>query len=442
MANYQKFFDEAKKQNIEALEISVTKNKNFSFSLFRSEIDSYQISDSFALEARGIYHGKIGYARSEKMDATTVDYILSHIKENATLTTSEDTPFIFKGSEKYHKKNIYSKALENTPAEEKIVMLKELDGKIRAKSNKINEVEAFYEETTSDFSMLNSYGLKLTSKSNYSVVYASALANDESGETKNGMSFKILEDLSKWNIEEMADKVVSETLSQFGSKPCKSGKYKCVLGPSAVSSLLSAYLANLSSEQVQKNASLLANKKNEKVASSKLTVTENPLQKNVFFRYFDDEGVATYNKALIKNGVLQTYLYNLKTANKDSVASTGNGYKGRGGQVGISLVNVAIKPGKLSEEELVEKAGNGIYIDELSGLHAGLNAQSGNFSLLSKGFLIEDGKKTKPVALITSAGNLFDIFKNVTAVGNNVEMRPNSYQVPSLLIKEISISGE
>ena len=90
----------------------------------------------------------------------------------------------------------------------------------------------------------------------------------------------------------------------------------------------------------------------------------------------------------------------------------------------------------------MEKAGNGIYIDELSGLHAGLNAQSGNFSLLSKGFLIEDGKKTKPVALITSAGNLFDIFKNVTAVGNNVEMRPNSYQVPSLLIKEISISGE
>ncbi len=442
MADYQKFFEKAKEEHLEALELSITKSRHFSFSLFRHEIDSYQIADSFLLEARGIYQGKIGYARSEKLDRSTAEYIIHHIKENASLSTSEDAPEIFAGSKEYHKKNIYSRKLANMSADDKIAIIKELDAKIREKSDKITEVETFFEESESDFTLINSYGLKLTSKNNYAVVYASAIANDESGETKNGMSFKILEDLNKLDTEEVSSKVVEETLSQFGSRPCKSGKYRCVFGPSAVSSLLSAYLANLSSEQVQKNSSLLAGKKNERIASAKLTVSENPLQKNVFFRYFDDEGVATSNKTLIRNGILKTYLYNLKTAKKDDVESTGNGYKGRGGQIGISMVNVAIKPGHYNEKQLFEKAGDGIYIDELSGLHAGLNAQSGNFSLLSKGFLIENGKKGRPVSLITSAGNLFDVFNQIIAVGNNVTMRPNSYQVPSILVKEISISGE
>ena len=104
---YDKFFEKAKEVGIDALELSITKSTKFSFSLFKNEIDSYSIADSFRLSARGIFDGKMGYASSEKIDSTTVDYIIEHIKENATLNTSDDKPFIFPGSSKYHKKNVF-----------------------------------------------------------------------------------------------------------------------------------------------------------------------------------------------------------------------------------------------------------------------------------------------------------------------------------------------
>ena len=442
MANYRKFFTRASEEGLEALELSITKTSNFSFGLFRNEIDSYEISDSFVLNARGIYQGKTGYASCEKADEDAVNYVISHIKENAELSTSADESIIFAGSEKYHKKNVYNKKLAETGKAEKIAFVKKLDAGIKETNPLIAEVETAYRETSEEFILMNSHGLNLKSRTNYAFIYSSAVAADESGDTKNGFNMEILTDLDKLDRDAFVRKVVEKTISQFGSAPCKSARYRCVLSPAAVSSLLAGYVSNLSSAQVQKKSSLLEGKLNQQVASRKLTVYEKPLMPNAFFRYFDDEGVATCDKTLIKNGVLNTYLYNLRTAGKDGVASTGNGYKKGGNSIDIGLVNVCVKPGKLTEKELIEKCGNGIYIDDLSGIHAGLNPQSGNFSLLSSGFLIENGKLTRPVALITSAGNIFDVFNNVQAVGNNVETQMNTYQVPSMLVKSIMISGE
>ena len=101
--NYNKFFSKAKEEGLEALELSITKSSQLSFSLFKNEIDSYSISDSFVLSARGIYNGKLGYATSEKLDSSTIDYIINKIKANANVITSEDKQFIFPGSKKYSK---------------------------------------------------------------------------------------------------------------------------------------------------------------------------------------------------------------------------------------------------------------------------------------------------------------------------------------------------
>ena len=439
--NYNKFFERAKEEGIEALELSISKSQSLSFGLFRNEIDSYSVSDSFKLSARGIFNGKLGYASSEKLDKTTVDYIISHIKENASFNTSDDKAFIFKGSEKYHKKNVFNKVLAETPATTKVEFVKDLDRRVKEKDSRIQEVETQYQEETEEFTLLNSYGLKLNSKQNYAVVYSSAVATDDLGETKNGFELKLLTDLSEVNKDEFASKVVKKTIEQFGSAPCKSDKYKCIFNPGSTAQLLSFFLNSISSEEVQKNTSLLKDKLGQQVCSKKITITESPLLKNVFFRYFDDEGVATSNKTLVKNGVLQTYLYNLTTADKDGVETTGNGYKA-GSSIGIRAINVGIKPSKISEEELIAKVKNGVYISDISGLHAGMNAQSGNFSLISQGFMIRDGKLAEPISLITVAGNLFDLFNNVAAVGSNVELQPNSYAVPSIFVRSIQISGK
>lgn len=439
--NYNKFFELANEKKIEALELYIVKNTKFSFSLLNKDIDSYTSCSSFKISARGIYNGKMGYASSEKLDNTTPEFIISKIIENASLITNNDIPTIFKGSEKYHKKNVFSKELEQTKPEEKIALVKEIINNINNLEPRIRDIESQYEDDVDEITLINSYGLKLTSKANYCYVYVSGVADDDRNETKNGYKLKLYNSIKECDSLTFAKEVIKNVISKFNSEPCETKKYKAVFSPSTSASLLQFFLSNLSMEEILKGSSLFKDKINAKIASSKITIQENPLTKNFFFRYFDDEGVATYNKTIIKNGKLLTYLYNLDSSKKCNTNSTGNGYK-NGNKIETSLVNVYVKPGKLSEEQLFEKMGEGIYITELEGLHAGMNAKSGNFSLQSQGFLVENGKITRPVSLITVAGNLFTFFQNVIEVGNNNELQTSSYNVPSLLVKEISISGK
>ncbi len=441
MLKYNKIFKKAKEENIEALELTIKKSNRFSFSFFKDEINSYKMSDSFVISARGIYNGQMGTAESEKFDKNTADYLISRIKENAMLLDSDDQPYIFEGSKKYKKKNVFNKKLAAASAEEKVKAIEKLYLAVKNSNKLIENVQTYYQEETEEYIILNSYGLKLNSKTNYALVYTVATAVDENGETKVGRVYRFISDLDELDENQFAQEIVNKTIAQFGSSPCASGKYKCVLSPKVTSSLLSALLASVSAEQVQKKTSLLADKLEEKICSSKITVIESPLKRNPFFRYFDDEGVATYDKTVIKNGVLKTYAYNLQTAHRDNVESTGNGYKSRD-KIATGFVNIAMKPGNLNKQQLLEKTGKGIYIEEVEGTHAGLHPQSGNFSLSASGFLIEDGKKGQPVSLITVAGNIFDVFKDVIAVGKEVELQLNGYEVPSILVKKIAISGK
>ena len=436
---YDIYFEEAKNKNITELELSISKSYSLSFSWFRGELESYSTSYTTSLSARGTYNGKAGYANTEKIDRDSISYILDKIKENASVNNSSDEVIIFKGSPKYHKKNVYNPALSKISTDEKIALLKELERLILKADSHISDVELSYSEGIDEYKLMNSYGLNLQSKANYLAISVQVVATGEDGETKTGYKTFIDNNLDKFNLSEFVEDVVDKTISQLNGKPCVSKKYKAVLNPNVTAALMGFFISNAIADEVQKNTSLFKGKLHQLVASKKVTIEERPLDKNVFFRYFYDEGVATYNKKIVNRGVLETYLYNLATAKKDGVESTGNGYRGSG-KVGTSTGNVVLKPGKKSEQELFELIGDGIYITEVEGLHAGMNAQSGNFSLQARGYLIENGKRGKPVCLITIAGNLFDLFKDIKEVGSNSEIVGESTS-PSVYIKKLAVSG-
>jgi len=202
-------------------------------------------------------------------------------------------------------------------------------------------------------------------------------------------------------------------------------------------------MSSVNGDNVNKGKSMLKDKLNEVVASNKLTLIEDPLNKELSFLYrnFDDEGVATYKKNIIEKGVLKTYLYDIEAAKRAKVEPTGNGYRSSNG-IRISTGLLEVKPGKNSLEEVMKKANNGIYIEELIGLHAGINALSGDFSLQSTGYLFENGKRTQTVNLITTAGNLFDLLKDIVSIANDSKYTLSGIKSPSVLVKSLSISGK
>ena len=441
MSKYDKFFALAKEAGLEQVELSIAESRSLNISLFHGEVEEYKDNNGYSILARGILNGKCGAAACDVWNKDKAAWLVKEIVANAKVIENDDPIFIFKGSEKYHKVNTFNKELENVSIDDKMNALYALEKACKEIDPRIVEVAGTeFSQTSEKVTLVNSNGLNLVQKSNYFTFVAQCVAK-QGEQTKSGYDFFLDNDFSKFNAQEFAKKVVKATVDQLGGEACETNKYKAVLHPDVVTSLLRAYLGHAEAEEVQKKSSLFIGKLGQKIASKKVTIEDKPLSKNVFARWFDDEGVATYNKPIIKNGVLQTYLYNLTTAAKDGVKSTGNGFGG-GSKRGISSAFLSLKPGKKSLDELFEMVGNGVYITDVSGLHAGLNPQSGNFSLQSTGFMIENGKKGKPLDLITVGGNLLDVFKDVLEVGNDVTVSPSGVSAESLLIKKIAVSGK
>ena len=438
---YDKFFELAKQAGLQDAELYVGETYSLSFSLFHSEVDNYSSNKSMVILARGILNGKFGTATCDSWSAQKAKYLVDEIVANAKVIENDDPAFIFEGSKKYKKVNTFNRELEKISVDEKMKKLFDLENLIKNGDPRIIEVAAVgYEEEASSTTIMNSKGLKLTQKSNYFVYYGEAVAR-ENEQTKSGFDLYLGNNLAEFKPEETAKEVVRKTVSQLGGEACESNTYKAVLSPSVVKDFLNFYVGNADAEEVQKRSSLFIGKLGQKIASKKITIEDKPLQRNVFARWFDDEGVATYNKAIIKNGVLQTYLYNLTTAAKEGVETTGNASRG-GSKMGISPFFMSLKPGKKTQEELFKDVNDGVYITTVTGLHAGLNPQSGNFSLQSSGFLIKNGKLDKPLDVITVSGNLIDIFKDVIEVGSDVKVFPSATSCSSLLIKKIVVSGK
>jgi len=440
--NAKKFFDLAKARGFEAADLSMESGHSMSMSVFHGELENYSEENTSSCIARGIIDGKFGSCVTEQFDKNTIDFLLNSIESNAKLIETDDPAIIFKGSEKYRRGNFYDETIFNSPFEEKSNLLLEIEKKLYAYDKRINEVASVsYDETEGESILVNSYGLKLRmKKSEYSI---SAEITAKSGDEIRS-DFKIVAglDYHDLNVDEFVKDLADRVLSKLGSTQCKSKKYPVVLDPSCSAVLLRAYLSSANAEDIQKNSSLFVGKLHQQVASKKLTVVENPLAKNIFFSYFDDEGVATSKKNILKKGVLETYLYTLETAAKDGVQPTGNGSRGAG-KASASLAYLEIKPGRKTESEIISSIKEGVYITDLEGLHAGLNARSGNFSLQAQGFMIKDGKISEPLSLITLAGNLQEMFMNIKEIAAEPKfLVGNRASCPSFYFKKMSVSGK
>ena len=440
MGKYDKFFALAKEAGLQEVELYISESRSLSISLFHGEVDEYKDNNGYSILARGILNGKCGSATADVWNKDKAAWLVKEMVANAKVIENDDPIFIFKGSEKYHKVNTFNKDLENVSIDQVMKGLQDVEKNCRELDPRIIEVAGTeYHQSSDKTTLINSNGLNLVQKNNYYYFVVQCVAK-EGEQTKSGYDFFFDNDFSKFDAKKFAKKVVDQTVAQLGGEACASNKYKAILHPDVVTSLIKAYVGHANAEEVQKKSSLFIGKIGQKIASKKVTIEDRPLQKNPFARWFDDEGVATYNKAIVKNGVLQTYLYNLTTAAKDGVQTTGNGYGG--GKKGVESTFLYLKPGKKSLDELFAEVGNGVFITEVSGLHAGLNPQSGNFSLQSTGFMIENGKKGKPLDLITVSGNLLDIFQDVIEVGNDTYVSPSGVSAQSLLIKKIVVSGK
>ncbi|SET21109.1 TldD/PmbA family protein [Anaerobranca gottschalkii] len=442
-----KLFAKGKEHGFTDMEIYFTRSNNFSVKIFKGEVDDYSVADESGLAFRGLYKGKMGYSFTEKVDESSIDILVEEAKGNAMIIEDEDEVEIFSGSPQYSDYDGYNPELENFTAEMKIQFAKKLEEAAFAQDKRVVAVNyCLMASGEGEKIISNTKGLEKRAKDNLAYTYLSVVVKD--GENiKTGAKFLGSTQIEDFNAEEIAKKAVNEALAMLGAETVKSKTYPVIFRNDMANSLLATFSSIFSAENVQKDLSLLKGKIGEIIANEKVTLIDDPLMKNgLASTPFDAEGVATYTKEIISQGRLNTFLHNLKTAKKDRVKSTGNGYKASfKGAVGIAPTNMYIKPGNKTFEELVATIDEGLVITEVQGLHSGTNTVSGDFSLAAQGFLIEKGKIVRPVDQITIAGNFYEVLQDIEEVGNDLEFGLPSrgyFGSPSLKIKKIAVSGK
>lgn len=443
----EKLFEEGKKQGLDDMEVYYGGGSSLSLKVFEKELDGYSLSESEGLSFRGVYKGKMGYSYTEKVDETSIDFLIKGAIENAQVIDSDDEECIFEGSKEYREVNNFNPQLEKVREEEKIKFVKELEEECFNLDKRIAKVDTcIYGDGYGETVMSNSKGLYLQEKSNIAYTYVVVVAK-ENDDIKTGFAYRTGNDFSKFNAKELAEEAVKDALSQLGASSIKSGDYTIVLRNNASADLLEAFSGIFSAENVQKDLSLLKGKLGKKIGSDIFSIIDDPfMEGGLASKSFDGEGVACKYKKVVDKGILTTYLHNLKTAKKDNVETTGNASKSSyKSPIDITPTNFYIEKGNKSFDEIISSIDKGILISDLQGLHSGLNTVSGDFSLAAAGYEIEDGKIKRPVEQITVAGNYFELLKNIEEVASDLKFGlPGGAYIgsPSIKIKKLSVAGE
>lgn len=441
-----KLFIEAKKSDFNDFEVYYSGGDSFVVKIFEGKVNDYRVNTSHGISFRGLFKGKMGYSYTEAFDDDAIGMLIDNAMENAQVIENEDKQFIFAGSDSYENVISFNNSLEKVGVQEKIDTALALEKLAKEGHKAIDSVaHTVLQSGSGEIKIKNSKGLDLSFKDNLLFCYVVPIA--KSGDKMvDGSSYQIVRDFKDLDIKKIAQEAVDNAVSMLEAGPVKSGEYKILFDNECAGDIISAFAGIFSAENTQKDLSLLKGKENTKIASELLTIIDDPLLKNgPISMPFDSEGVATYTKNIVENGVLKTLLHNLKTAEIDGVKSTGNASKGSyKSSVAVSGSNFFIKPGDKSFEELCMIVNEGLIITEVSGLHAGANAVSGDFSLLAKGFKIIDGKKCDAVEQITIAGNFFTLLNDIIYIGSDLKFGlPGSSCIgsPSLVIKSLSVAS-
>ena len=431
----------------EECEASFAQNGSMSIDILKGEVSSYENSATSTLSFRGLKNGQMGYCSTNILSEDSIEFLLKSAMENCEVLNDEDPQFIYcdENNKNLYFSQIKDAYLKNTYNSFSKLGLK-LEKAILALDERIDAVDNLSLACTrGPYLIINSKGLHSYRDTDGMSIYAGARATDSDGSVKSGGHYWIGNDIDEFDMDKFLKRFKENLIGKMGAKSCKSGSYKTIIKSEAFQQFFMAFFGNFTATLMQRGLSILAGKEGEKIASDVFTLREEPMYDKALSKIpFDDEGVLTTDKAIIDKGVFATALYDLRSAYKAGRKSTGNGFRS-GSAVSEAPTNLIVEAGDKSFEQLCEEAGEGIILTDLSGLHAGLNPISGDFSLLCEGYLIENGRQGRPVEQITVAGNFYSVIKDIISVGNdiiNVPSGEGEFFAPSVLIRELSISGE
>ena len=434
----------AKKAGIGDYELYYVSREESEVSMFNGETTDFTASLTGGVAFRCILGGHVGSAGTQDLSPAQAESLVRRAMDNALTLEKETEAFFAEGGAVYP---------ECKPADMPVLTPEALtkaafdaNEALKVSHEKITDrcsTQAVTQQTKT--CLVNSRGVDLTWSSSVDAVVLGAVVSDG---TEDNDDYDIKAgDPASLDLKEIAKKTAARAAAKLGAGVAPTGAYPVIFAPEAMYQMVLTFASAFSAENARKGLSALRDKEGEVIASPLVTLTDDPFwPENPYSRIFDGEGSPTARKEVISGGVLKTLLYDLSSAHAAGKRTTGNASRSDyDSPVSIQPYTFVLAPGELTEEELLAKCGNGVWIDSLGGTHAGANPISGDFSLQSSGFLVENGKKTAAVRSFTVSGNFFDLLKDITALSDKAVL-PRiglpSVAAPAVLVRELTISGK
>jgi PmbA protein len=289
--------------------------------------------------------------------------------------------------------------------------------------------------------LANSHGFVGEFQRSYCSVSAVPIARDEQGNMQRDYWYSVSRTMGKLeSAESVGQTAAKRTLQRLGARKVKTARVPIIFDPQVARSLLGHIFEAANGESIYRNASFLTGKLGEQIAGENVTVIDDGTIPGGFGSSpFDMEGVPTRRTVVVENGVLKSYLLNTYAARKLGLATTGNASRGLAGNPGIGSGNFFLKPGVKTPRQIIGDVKDGLYVTEFLGF--GVNLVTGDFSRGAGGLWIVNGELTYPVEEITVAGNLKEMLRNISEIGNDLEFR-GSVACPTIRIDGMTVAGE
>jgi len=235
------------------------------------------------------------------------------------------------------------------------------------------------------------------------------------------------------SAEVIGRKAGERAVTRLGARKIATQKARVLYAPEVARGLIGHFLGAVRGSSQYRKSSFLLGAAGQQVFPDFLELRERPhIRKGLGSSPFDGEGVATRDRELVNDGTLQGYVLGSYSARKLGLRTTGNAG-------GTHNLLVESKKGGIALDSLMRELGTGLLVTELMG--QGVNGVTGDYSRGASGYWVENGASVYPVHEITIAGNLKDMYRNIAAIGSDVDLR-GSVRVGSILISEMTIAGE
>lgn len=436
-------------------EAVVYEGEEFSALVRLGEVETLKESGSRALGLRVFRGRRVASVSSSDFSADSLDRLVQTALDLAGITGEDPFAGLADAGEfgQYTPADgdlqLYFDDVHHLPPAERIEIARRCEAAALATDTRIqNSAGGDFDTATSHKVLVNSRGFSGSYAKSYCGFSCAPIAQDEKGAMQRNYWYsssrttRALED-----PEEIGRIAARRTLARLGARRVKTQAAPVVFSPEIARSIMGSIFSAADGDAIYRNASFLNGMVGERIAGDNITLIDDGtvvldshgLRVGGFGTApFDAEGLPTRRTVLVDRGILQTYVTNSYTARKLGTKSTGSASRGLAGNPGIGAHNFFLEPGALTPEQILADIPAGLYVTETMGF--GVNLVTGDYSQGASGVWIENGELTFPVEEITIAGNLKDMYKNITAVGNDLIFR-SAAAAPTIRIDGMMIAG-